>query len=161
MPASTLLATIALAFPAEGPGALRALEGPDLTRYFLVCGLLIAATVVTGVLFRRLLRGSLRARAAKRSLGVVDVLPLGTRQKLVVVRCYDRSFLLGVGDKEVSLVAELDPEAEAAPERAVVPRAASVPRVPFRELFARSGGVVPRPSDAQPAEKLVEGGILG
>jgi flagellar biogenesis protein FliO len=113
------------------------------------------------VLFRRVLRGSLRARAARRSLAVVDVLPLGTRQKLVVVRCYDRSFLLGVGDKEVSVVAELDPENEIAPARAA-PVTAAAPRLPFRELLARQRRTgEPVPAELRAAESLVEGGIFG
>jgi flagellar biogenesis protein FliO len=36
-------------------------------------------------------------------------LPLGGKQRLAVVRCYDRTFALGLGEKEVSLVAEIDP----------------------------------------------------
>ena len=40
---------------------------------------------------------------------VVDVLPLGGRRQLTVVRCYDRTFALGLGEKDVSLIAEIDP----------------------------------------------------
>jgi flagellar biosynthetic protein FliO len=93
-------------------------SGPDLTRYLIVCAATIAALLVLAWLFRRFVAGHLRARAAKRSLRVLDVLPLSGRQRLVVVRCYDRSFLLGLGDREVRAIAELDaPElaAEAAP----------------------------------------------
>ena len=59
--------------------------------------------------FRRLAAGSLRTRASQRSLQVLDVLPLGGKRKLSVVRLYDRTFALGVGEREVTLVAELDP----------------------------------------------------
>ena len=82
--------------------------GPDLTRYLLVCGGLLGAILGVAFLFKRFLAGTVSRRAAKRSLRVVDVLPLGGKQKLVVVRCYDRSFLLGVGEKELSSIAELD-----------------------------------------------------
>lgn len=83
-------------------------SGIDLTRYLVVVGALLAAVVVAGLLLRRVVSGSLKARASKRSLAVVDVLPLGGKRQLAVVRCYDRTFALGLGDRDVSLVAELD-----------------------------------------------------
>ncbi|NOT30958.1 MAG: flagellar biosynthetic protein FliO [Planctomycetes bacterium] len=82
--------------------------GPDLTRYLVVCTGTILALLAGAWLFRRFLAGRLRVRAAKRSLQVLDVLPLSGKQKLVVVRCYERSFLLGLGEKEVRAIAELD-----------------------------------------------------
>ncbi len=84
-------------------------EGPDFTRYLLVCGSLVVAIVLLGLGFRRWIGARVSARAAQRSLRVIDVLPLGPKQRLAVVRCYDRTFLLGLGDREVSLVTELDP----------------------------------------------------
>ena len=33
---------------------------------------------------------------------------MGGKQKLAVVRCYDRAFLIGLGDKEISSISELD-----------------------------------------------------
>lgn len=84
-------------------------EGPDMTRYLTICAVLILGTVVVAFLFRRFLAGSMRARAAARSLRVIDVLPLGGKKRLSVVRCYDRTLVLGIGEKEVALVAELDP----------------------------------------------------
>jgi len=83
-------------------------DGLDLTRYFLVVGALLGAVLLAGLLLKRVISGSLKARASKRSLAVVDVLPLGGKRQLSVVRCYDRTFALGLGDKDVSLVAELD-----------------------------------------------------
>ena len=85
-------------------------DGPDLTRYLLICSGLIVAIAVLGWGFRRFLGGTLATRAARRSLRIVDSLPMGGRRRLAVVRCYDRTFLLGVGDREVNLVAELDAE---------------------------------------------------
>lgn len=84
-------------------------DGPDLNRYLMVVGLLIGTLLALAWGFRRLVGGSLKSRASKRSLRVVEVLPLGGRRQLAVVRCYDRTFALGVGEKEVALVAELDP----------------------------------------------------
>lgn len=83
--------------------------GPDLTRYFAVCAILVLAILGLAYGFRRLIAGAVRAKAAGRSLQVLDVLPLGNKQRLAVVRCYDRTFALGLGEREVSLVAELDP----------------------------------------------------
>jgi flagellar biosynthetic protein FliO len=116
------------------------LRGPDLTRYFLVCAATIAALIGAAWFFRRYLAGHLKARAAKRSLQVLDVLPLGGKQKLVVVRCYDRSFLLGLGDKEVRAIAELGLEGES-----VTPLAPDTTTgAPFRRVLERE--LVPTPS---------------
>jgi flagellar biogenesis protein FliO len=99
-------------------------EGPDLTRYLLVCAGLIVAIGCAGFGFRRLFAHTLRVKAARRSMQVVDVLPLGGKQRLMVVRCYDRTFLIGLGERETSLVAELDPAAQPEPEAAAVERPA-------------------------------------
>ena len=103
-------------------------SGPDLTRYLLVCGALIVGLMALAWAFRRFFSGRLKARASKRSLQVLDVLPLSGKQKLIVVRCYDRSFLLGVGEKEVRSIAELDTESAASE---VV--GASAPRGAFQD----------------------------
>jgi flagellar biogenesis protein FliO len=84
-------------------------NGPDLTRYLTVCGILLLAILALAWGFKKLIGGAVRARAASRSLQVIDLLPLGGKQRLAVVRCYDRTFALGLGEKEVSLVAEIDP----------------------------------------------------
>ena len=106
-------------FPTLAPLALLALEqervsplvsnGPDLTRYLTVCGILLLSILGLAWGFKKLVGGAVRARAASRSLQIVDLLPLGGKQRLAVVRCYDRTFALGLGEKEVSLVAEIDP----------------------------------------------------
>ena len=82
--------------------------GPDLTRYFVVCGVLLGAITLLAWGFKKLIAGNLSARAAKRNLQILDVLPMGGKQKLAVVRCYDRTFLIGLGDKEISPISELD-----------------------------------------------------
>ena len=96
-------------------------SGPDLTRYFLVCTGLLLLILGVAWAFRRFLAGTLRSRASKRSLQVLDALPLGGKQRLLVVRCYDRSFLLGVGEKEVRSIAELDAGEVPPPVLAVEP----------------------------------------
>lgn len=92
----------------ETAARLGAAQGPDLTRYFVVLGVLLAAIVALAFGFKRLFAGAMRAKAAKRHLAIVDLLPLGGKQRLAVVRCYDRTFAIGLGEKEVALIAELD-----------------------------------------------------
>lgn len=151
--------------------------GPDLSGYALVSSGLLLALITGAYGFRRLVGGHLRRRAARRSLQVLDVLPLGGRQKLVVVRCYERSFLLGLGDRELCRIADLDGPAEGAvtedppegrrareeartakqtgePERSV--RAA--PRPSFSELLERA----PAAKSASPKSAWRPGeGVLG
>ena len=146
----------------SAPG-LSASDGPDLTRYLLICGALIAVVGLVGWGFRRLFARSLEIKAAKRSMQVMDVLPLGGKHRLAVVRCYDRTFLLGVGEREVSLVSELD----------AVIKPAEVPLAPGpeREDFSRSisrllqrDTPVAAPSQARSGHErgaLQPGGILG
>lgn len=130
---SSLVPTLSLA-ALQLESAVRPLgaAGPDLTRYFLVCAALVLLTGGLLLAFRKGLAATVRARAARRSLAVVDVLPLGGRHKLLVVRCYDRTFLLGAGDKELAPIAELDPATglEAAGRKA--------PEPADREAFART-----------------------
>ncbi len=84
------------------------LPGVDMTRYAMVCLGLVAAILALAWGFRRVLTGNLRGRAARRSMRVVDILPLGGKRQLAVVRCYDRTFVLGLGERDVTLISELD-----------------------------------------------------
>jgi flagellar biosynthetic protein FliO len=115
--------------------------GPDMTRYVLVCFVLLGLIGGVAWLFKRFIAASVRARASKRSLQIVDLLPLGGKQRLCVVRCYDRTFALGLGDKEVALIAELD--AQATPAKPEAPFAALLKRKQAAEVDADA--VVPAP----------------
>ncbi|MBL8861963.1 MAG: flagellar biosynthetic protein FliO [Planctomycetes bacterium] len=112
--------------------AIPARVGPDLTRYVLVCSALFLALGGLAWILRRAVAGSVRARAGKRSLQVVDVLPLGGKQRVCVVRCYDRTFALGVGEKEIGLIAEID--------AAVSVAAHEETPVPFQSVLSRLRG---------------------
>lgn len=140
------LALLAAGAPED---AVTAYAGPDLTRYLLVSGLLVASIVALGFLFKRVVGNTFKSRAAKRSLVVLDVLPLAGKQRLLVVRCFDRNFLLGAGDKEVRLIAELDRDdalnAAGGPAAQAEP---SAQRPPFASLLERT-------ADA-PARRAVE-----
>ena len=96
--------------PATG-GGLTLSEGPDLGWLMGVVAALVVAACGIAFGFRKLLLKTVKQRASQRELQVVDVLPLGGKRQLAVVRCYDRTFALGLGEKDVSLVAELDHEA--------------------------------------------------
>lgn len=93
---------------AQDTSSLGGTTGPDLTRYFTVCAVLILSTIGVAWGLRRLVHGSIKTKAAKRSLQVIDVLGLGGKRKIAVVRCYDRTFALGLGEREVTPIAELD-----------------------------------------------------
>ena len=85
--------TVATLAAETAPRALG--NGPDLTRYLLVCVGLISFVVFGGWAFRRLFKRVLVGKAARRSLQIVDLLPMGGKQRVAVVRCYDRTFALG------------------------------------------------------------------
>lgn len=131
-------------------------EGPDLTRYLLVCGALLALVAGLAWAVRRLLAGQMRARAARRSLQVLDLLPLGGKQRLAVVRCYDRSFLLGLGEKEIHVVSELDPVVTPAGPGGAI----SVEAQSFADLLRRAA-VRPERERERPARGLDPEGVLG
>lgn len=138
--------------------------GPDMTRYTVVCVGLLVSVLLLAWGFKRFIGTSLRRRASKRSLQVLDVLPLGGRQKLIVVRCYDRNFLLGVGDKELSSIAELEvqddddaPKLDAAP---VEPELTELAQTPFRARLAEA--IRSKPQETKPdAERPVEPSVAG
>lgn len=96
----------------EAPAAVTGFggtDGPEILPYLKICVILIVAIGGLAWGFKRFVAGNVRVRASRRSLQMLDVLPLGGKQRLVVVRCYDRTFALGLGDKEVTAIAELDP----------------------------------------------------
>lgn len=109
----SILATL-LETPATRYGGT---EGPDFTQYGILVVSLLATIGFLAFAFKRLVGGQLRRRAEQRALQVCDVLPLSNKQRLCVVRCYDRSFFLGVSDKQVDLIAELDAAAIGAQEQ--------------------------------------------
>lgn len=92
----------------EDTVSLTAGSGPDLTWLMTTSAVLILLIGGLALLFRRLVLGGLRGRAAQRDLKILDVLPLGGKRQLAVVRLYDRTFALGLGEKSVDVVAELD-----------------------------------------------------
>jgi flagellar biogenesis protein FliO len=90
-------------------GGYGGLQGTDLMPLLRISVILIIAIGGLAWGFKKFIAGNIKARAGKRSLQVLDMLPLGGKQKLAVVRCYDRTFALGLGEKEITAIAELDP----------------------------------------------------
>jgi flagellar biogenesis protein FliO len=156
-----LISPFSILGPSLSPTAAAGQAGPDLTRYFLVCALLILGILGVGFLIRRLISQPLRKRAARRSLQVVDVLPLGGRQRLLVVRCYDRSFLLSQADREIRTIAELDAEDLEDPVSALEQLRAQ-PEDDFQETLLRERVRAPEQPPAPERRTLQgSGGILG
>ena len=152
MTAFTTLALTLQAVPSVDTslaGGLGGTEGPDMTRYLLVCSALLLGIALLAYGFKRMIGSNLTAKAARRSLQIMDVLPMGGRKRLAVVRCYDRTFLLGMGEKELSLVAELDGVIE--PEQAPVPSRAD--RAAFTDLLRKATARPPR-EEQHPAEPV-------
>lgn len=104
--------TLYLALQLQSGAALAApispTEGPDLGWLIATVTVFVITIAGLALLFKKVVGGSLRTRATKRDLHVLDVLPLGNKRQLAVVRCYDRTFALGLGERSVDLVAELD-----------------------------------------------------
>lgn len=125
------ISTLALAAPFASPA-----DSPvvDPMRYLVACMGVLGLLAVGLFALRKLVMGAQRTRAAGRSLAVLDQLHLGGSKRLTVVRCYDRQFVLGVGDKEIAVVAELDVDQ-------------AVPPLPER------GAGSAQPANAQPAEQ--------
>jgi flagellar biogenesis protein FliO len=167
-----------LALSSQGPdlSGLAGASGPDLTRYLVVCGVLLLLIVALGYGFRRLTAGGLRSRLRSRALSTVDVLALGRRQKVAVVRCYDKTYLIGCGEKELCLLAVLDEDSSRSAEAPVLtalkakqsaPPAEPSPARKERFLDAlrqKTGEAAPRatpPRRAPGGPSLPGGGLLG
>jgi|SRR5436190_3185870 len=143
----TLLATIATPNTTAG--------GPDMTRYVMVCVLLLGLICLAAYLFKRFVASAVRTKAAKRSMQILDVLPLGGKQRMCIVRCYDRTFALGIGDKEVALIAELD---------AAIATATAAPKNSFAALLKREEAPAGNdPSEVTPPKRglFPTGGLFG
>ncbi len=137
-----------------------------MTQYLVVCVGLIALIVLGGLGFKRLFARSLSARAARRSLQIVDMLPLGGKQKLAVVRCYERTFVVGLGDKELCLITELD--MQSTPELAassVEPLPSRADQNAFQRLLRNARPKPPRAAtltpQRAPESALSPEGVLG
>lgn len=153
----------ALLLPAlllDAAPALSTSAGPDLTWLMTTSGVLILIIGAVAYGFRRLVVGGIRGRSAQRDLRVLDVLPLGGKRQLAVVRCYDRTFAIGLGEKSVDLVAELDSKAvdtdrkktpENAPSRARDAFEARLQAAKERLLGTHEMAPQPRPSTLQRA----------
>jgi len=83
-------------------------SGNDLWPAFLVVAAALGGLGLVAWAVKRFSRTTLRSRLSRRSLELVEVLPLGGQKRVAIVRCYDRTFVIGAGDKELSLLAEME-----------------------------------------------------
>ncbi len=141
---------------------------PDLFRYALsmtaVIGLLICA--LYGI--RSWTRKAGRSGRAGRTLEILEALPLGGSKRVCVLRCGERRFLVGLGDKELCALGELgEVEADATPVASADLKAAELIPLPpemkdsgssgrFRGLVQRAlrsplTDLAPKPQAATPA----------
>lgn len=113
-PAHTL-AGAATALPGTAEPAAATASGSFLWDLLaVVVPLLLIIAGLFAVLYYARRRYKLTGRHAP--LAIVQVLPVGPRERLVVVRTRaDRVFAIGVGPQSLNLIAELDP-ADIAPE---------------------------------------------
>jgi len=127
--------------------------GLDLNRYLLISAAMIVAIGGVGWFFQKTMANSMRDRAGKRSLRIVDVLPMGGKRRLAVVKVYDRTFVVGLGDKEISLISELD--AETSEREELSPKGSGVkgPGLAraFEAIRSRVGEGKPKPQPKQEA----------
>ena len=129
-------------------------SGLDIAQYLLISAAMVVAIGALGWFLQRTIAGSVLSRAEKRSLRIVDVLPMGGKRKLAVVKIYDRTFVVGLGDKELSLISELDGEiperSELAPKRNKT-KGVGIARA-FEVIRSRVGEGIPKPQPtAKPA----------
>ncbi|MGH8082044.1 MAG: flagellar biosynthetic protein FliO [Lysobacter sp.] len=110
---------VAATAPAVAPAVPAAAPPPSM--FFEFVAILLPVAVVLGglvlVLFYLRKRHGLTAREAP--LSVLQILPIGPRERIVVLRTRSgRALAVGVGGQSVNLIAELDP-ADIAPAPAV------------------------------------------
>ena len=74
--------------------------------FLLICGLIY----LTYFGLKRYMNWQKISSGKRRSVGVIDTIPLGGKRFVTVTRVYDRILVLGVGDETVTLLTELNDE---------------------------------------------------
>lgn len=104
------LGLLATCSPLAAHAAVPAAEGGSIAAdvVAVLIPLLLVIAVLVAVLFYA--RRRYRLTGAGAALSVVQILPVGPRERVVVVRTRnDRYLAVGVGAQALSLIAELDP----------------------------------------------------
>lgn len=83
-------------------------QGPTLSGSIVSMLLSLIVVIAIIVLCAGLLKKTNLAMGKSKGMSVVSILPIGTREKLVVVEVADKQLLLGVTSQNVSLIKELD-----------------------------------------------------
>lgn len=78
--------------------------------------MVLALTCILGLIFgvvyllKRFLPGAARAAGERVDMFVVSQLPIGSRQRIAVVRVHDRTLVLGISEASITTLAELTPK---------------------------------------------------
>ena len=113
-------------------------------RFVAALGLVLALIAIFGLLLRRYGPNAglpMRRRGSTRRLGVVEVLPLDARRRLVLVKRdgVEHLLLLGMGEDRV-VETGITPPDHAQEAGTTSPPATSTPMLGFKALLARQQG---------------------
>ena len=84
--------------------------------FFDIVKMVLALTCILGLIFgvvyllKRFLPGATRAASERVDMYVVSQLPIGSRQRIAVVRVHDRTLVLGISEASITTLAELTPK---------------------------------------------------
>jgi flagellar protein FliO/FliZ len=99
--------------------------------------LLLVLALIPAVLWVVKRMQTLRPAGAFRQLEVLEQLPLGTRERVVLVRVHGRVLVLGATAQQLSLLAEIDGAGLAAHVAAAQPAAFPSPAASFAALLGK------------------------
>ncbi|CAN5610984.1 flagellar biosynthetic protein FliO [soil metagenome] len=99
--------------------------------------LLVVLAMIPAVLWVVKRMQTLRPAGAFRQLEVMEQLPLGTRERVVLVRVHGRVLVLGATAQQVSLLAEIDGGSLAAEVASAQPPAFASPAASFAALLGK------------------------
>ena len=118
--------------------------------FFDIVKMVLALTCILGLVFgvvyllKRFLPGAQRAASERVDMYVISQLPLGSRQRVAVVRVQDRTLVLGISEASINILTELTPKRAAGQDQ----KEADDPKI-FNDLLTvpkDGGNKEPQPS---------------
>ncbi len=110
--------------------------------FFDIVKMVLALACIVGLIFgvvfvlKRFLPGATRAANERVDMYMVGQLPLGSRQRIAVVRVHDRTLVLGISEASINTLAELTPKPAAGQDQ----KEADDPKIFADLLTLRKGG---------------------
>lgn len=110
--------------------------------FFDIVKMVLALASIVGLIFgvvfvlKRFLPGATRAANERVDMYMVGQLPLGSRQRIAVVRVHDRTLVLGISEASINTLAELTPKPAAGQDQ----KEADDPKIFADLLTLRKGG---------------------